>query len=63
MLESAIFTGRSPYFNYNEFIKELIQATESNDESITKSIKWKSREFNIIVSSEIEGFLQQLEGF
>ena len=42
MLESAIFTGRSPYFNYNEFIKELIQATESNDESITKSIKWKA---------------------
>ena len=39
MPEYAIFTGQSPCFNYNEFIKELVEATKSNNESITKSIK------------------------
>ena len=28
MLESVIFAGQSPYFNYNEFIKERVEATK-----------------------------------
>ena len=63
MLESVIFAGQSPYFNYNEFIKERVEATERNGESITKSINWKSKEFDNIVSSEIERRLQLLRRY
>ena len=63
MWQYALFTGKSPYFNYDEFIKELIEATESNDIPVSESIKWKSRKFNKIISSEIERRLQTLRGY
>ena len=42
MWQFALFTGQSSYFNYDEFIKELIEATESNDIPVSESIKWKA---------------------
>ena len=56
----AVFTSQTSYFNYKEFIKVLIDSTINKEKAIEKSITWKWREYNKIISSELERQLQLL---
>ena len=60
---NTLFTGKTFYFNYREFLKELNKHGTNEHNPIIKSIKWRCQEYNKIVSCEIEKQMTVLRGY